>query len=71
MLVGDDAIRENIYSPFTNRTDNNSEKTTLNVPRVVFSCTPGGSSGGQLKASGEGNFKTGRGTIRGGVGPRG
>lgn len=58
--MGDDAIRENIqYSPFTKRTDNNSEKATLNVPRVVFSCTPGGSSGGQLNASGEGYFRTG------------
>jgi hypothetical protein len=41
MLVGENDIsRTQVHpkkTPFTKRTDNNSEKTTLNVPRVVFS----------------------------------
>ena len=44
MLVGDDAIRENIqYSPFTKRVNNNSTKRdSLNVPRGSLLFDPGG-----------------------------
>jgi hypothetical protein len=73
MLVSDDAIRENIQLSFYQTGKQQlHEKTTLNVPRVVFSCTPGASLGSSSRhwgrviskqggaLSGEGRFLEGR-----------
>lgn len=43
MLVGDDAIRENIYSPFTKQVRQQLRKRdSLNVPRGSLLFDPGG-----------------------------
>lgn len=43
MLVGDDAIRENIYSPFTEQVRQQLRKRdSLNVPRGSLLFDPGG-----------------------------
>ena len=72
MILDSDAIRENIqYSPFTKRVTTTPQKGLSQRAEGVLFITRGGISGEQLKASGEGYFRTGRGTIPGRVGPRG
>ena len=56
MILDNDAIGKTSNTLLLPKGKKLHEKTTLNVPRVVFSCTPGGS--GQLNASGEGYFRT-------------
>ena len=56
MVMGDDAIRENIYSPFTKQATTPRKRDSLNVPRGSLLFDPGGLLWGTAQGIGGGLF---------------